>query len=428
MGRKWSVYGPSKHGRKWRIRIRSPQGDLECLAFATKDEALEAKEAALREIDGEDAQERAADHFARGEAALLEAELTGQGRRTVSDALAAYEVERREMGRVKEVTIVTERHRLNALLGPIGSRAVVAVGERLASARYQERAREADSAATHRGQLAAARQFWKWLVKKRWAQVNPWMNVEPIGQVARGKEQLRSMELERLRDQLLEVARAPGDWNSPRSRRLGALAVLVALYEGLRTSEVVGLEKRDLGRRKLTYRKAKRRKGQIVLATVKVPAELDGLLHERAATLPSLDSRLFPREAPWVRRRTQAFCESAGVTVVCAQGLRGSHASTAVEAGATADDVARQLGHNHTAVTERHYIREDVACDASAERVAAELALEADSSSGGTGDILVIAREIARLQLRLERAIQRQEAGQEMAENLDQNPDRKSPG
>ena len=42
--------------------------------------------------------------------------------------------------------------------------------------------------------------------------------------------------------------------------------------------------------------------------------------------------------------------------VVCAQSLRGRHASVATEAGATSHVVASALGHNSPAVTHAHYI------------------------------------------------------------------------
>jgi site-specific recombinase XerD len=50
------------------------------------------------------------------------------------------------------------------------------------------------SAATHRGELRAARTLWRWLIKRGWAAVNPWAEIEPVGHVKRGKDQLRAHE------------------------------------------------------------------------------------------------------------------------------------------------------------------------------------------------------------------------------------------
>ena len=49
-------------------------------------------------------------------------------------------------------------------------------------------------------------------------------------------------------------------------------------------------------------------------------------------------------------------CGAAGVTVIGPQGLRGSHARLAREAGVTAHVIATQLGHGSTAVTIGSYV------------------------------------------------------------------------
>jgi integrase len=65
-----------------------------------------------------------------------------------------------------------------------------------------------------------------------------------------------------------------------------------------------------------------------------------------------------------VLRHVRRICEAAGVPTVSPHGLRGTHASLAMTAGATGDLVASALGHESFTTTERHYARpEAVAAD-----------------------------------------------------------------
>ena len=173
---------------------------------------------------------------------------------------------------------------------------------------------------------------------------------------------------------------------------------MTVLYLALRESEVVQLQARDVAPRRLTYCPLKQRNGERRLATVKVPEALSELLEARAKEC-SREGRLFPHNRKWVYDHVRRLCREADVPVICAHGLRGSHATAAKESGETAEAIARQLSHSSTGITRRHYISSN-ALDDRAERL--EASLEAE-------DPEAIARHIARLQLKLERALRSQE-------------------
>lgn len=206
---------------------------------------------------------------------------------------------------------------------------------------------------THRNTLGQARTFAKWCVEQRYLTRNPLAEVKGVGRKNRRKGQLRKSEAERFVETAL--GRAGDD---------RAAAALVALLMGLRSSEVAGLEARDLdeGGRLLWIDRAKTAAGERKL---RVPDVLRPLLTERAMRR----GRLFPGlNRDKLLRATKALCKAAGVTAVTTHGLRGTHATLATEAGLSADFVAKALGHASTTVTESHYVTEEAAAAARQER------------------------------------------------------------
>jgi integrase len=65
----------------------------------------------------------------------------------------------------------------------------------------------------------------------------------------------------------------------------------------------------------------------------------------------------------------QRICKAAGVPTVPAHGLRGTHATLAVCAGATSHLVAAALGHESFTATARHYAKTEAIEGALQERV-----------------------------------------------------------
>ncbi len=71
----------------------------------------------------------------------------------------------------------------------------------------------------------------------------------------------------------------------------------------------------------------------------------------------------------WVLRSVQRICRAAGVPTVPAHGLRGTHATLAVSAGATSHVAAAALGHESFSTTARHYAKAEAIDGALQDRV-----------------------------------------------------------
>ena len=360
MPNKWGIYGPEKHRRKWRVRVCPPDGPGRSRGFDTREAAQAYREQVETELSNRDAQHRAACLFAEAEAALTEARAVEGKQKTVSEAIEHYELYLRDTRGLRAASVITAIYRVRGLLRPLVSVNVARVTSTAAAEAYKERADAGVSPATHRGELKEVRRLWRWLVTKRWVVANPWSAVEPKGKVPKGKAQLRDHEVERVERLALDMARGKGvgtdHWVE--NRRTGPLAVLVALYLGPRPLEVVNLTVRDVGN--VLYvdgtktSNAKRR--------VRMPPVLATLLHQHAAACQERgQERLFPHSRDWLRGWVKRLCRLAGVPEVCAQSLRGLHATLATEAGETGLAVARQLGHGSPTVTYDHYITHEAA-------------------------------------------------------------------
>ena len=361
MPRKWKIYGPEPHRRKWRVRVYPPDGPGRSRGFDTKEKAQAYREEVEAELTRTDAQYRAAQLFAEAEAALTEARACGDTKKAVSDAIVGYELYMREHRGSAPNTIETAIYRLKGLLQPVMSTNVARVTKNMAREAYRARVASGKSAATHRNELKETRRLWRWLLEEGWVVNNPWMKVEPVGKVAKGKEQLRDHEASVLERLALERARGIGIGSDhwAENRRVGALAVLVALYLGQRPKEVVHLTVRDVGPSVLYVDGTKNGNAK---RRVRIPEVLSDLLQERAAECRELgQTLLFPFERDWVRAWAGRLCKAAGLPRVCAQALRGMHATLATEAGMTGEAVARQLGHGSTGVTYDHYIDPEAA-------------------------------------------------------------------
>jgi integrase len=67
------------------------------------------------------------------------------------------------------------------------------------------------------------------------------------------------------------------------------------------------------------------------------------------------------------------ICCAAKTPIVGPHGLRGTHATLAVQAGVTGDAVARALGHESFAVTAGHYAKPEAVIDARTDLVMTSL-------------------------------------------------------
>lgn len=204
---------------------------------------------------------------------------------------------------------------------------------------------------TQANTLQQARTFIRWIIERGWTKVaDPMAGVKAIGKRSKGKRQLVGVDESR---RFLATALKLGQGGDE-----GAVASAMALLMGMRASEIVDRTVRELddGGRILLITHAKTRAG---VRRLMVPEVLKPLLLKIAEGKAS-DARLFPYTRHWLLRSVGRVCRLAGVPVVPAHGLRGTHATLAVEAGLTGPTVAAALGHtSFEGVTAKHYATTD---------------------------------------------------------------------
>lgn len=221
--------------------------------------------------------------------------------------------------------------------------------------RYYEKLAETMAVDSHRNYLAEARSFLKWIVQRGWLPRNPLDGVEGKGKRRHGKAQLRLDEARRW------LARA----EAMAAENTGPVAAMMTLLLGLRASEVVNRQVRDVDDdcRLLWIPDTKTEAGR---RTLEIPDQLRAHLHELIKGRHG-DAYLFPsrqrgkhRDRKWPATWVKAICQASGVPLVTAHGMRGLHGTLAVAAGATSHLVAQSLGHESFATTARSYARPEV--------------------------------------------------------------------
>jgi integrase len=104
-----------------------------------------------------------------------------------------------------------------------------------------------------------------------------------------------------------------------------------------------------------------------------IPGALQPLLAKLAHDKKSDDLLFGGQTRYWVLRAVKRCCEAAGVKVVTAHGLRGTHAMIAREVGVSGVLLAKALGHESESTTTRHYAGAGAVENASINRVVAAL-------------------------------------------------------
>jgi integrase len=191
-------------------------------------------------------------------------------------------------------------------------------------------------------------------VTKRWARANALAEVKGVGKRRRGKPQLTVDEARRWLAVGMEMA----------AKEDGVVAALMALLMGMRASEIADRIVRNLDDdgRLLWITDAKTQAG---IRRLQVPLQLQPLLKRVAANKQPGDRLFGPKASRYtVLRYVHRICKTAGVPIVPPHGLRGTHASLAMTAGATGDLVAAALGHESFTTTARHYARPEAISDA----------------------------------------------------------------
>jgi integrase len=308
-----SLCGPYRHRAKWRVLRRAPGEADQWVSY--------------------DSEEEARADIARARRAL---EAT-----RVSQAIDAYVASMKARGCAEE-SLTFARNRLRALATD-ADEAVDAIRPARARAMLDQ---VAGSVATRRETLKLARRWWRWLVEQGWARGMPFDGLRVEGVRNRGKAQLTGQEAARLTEYCLEVGGR------------GPIAVLVALAMGMRRNEVTGIVGRDVdvGGTILWVRGTKTANAR---RRLEVPSFLAPILVELAKQAGPLGPIFGVTHRDWLRKQVLQACAAAGVPAVCPHGLRGTFATLATSAGAAAHLVAQALGQGGTAVTERHYIRQE---------------------------------------------------------------------
>jgi len=318
------TYGPYPHGDRWRVITRQGRKQ-QVLSFPTQREA-------------------------QTELTRLRKQAARQAGIPTEKAIEAYADQLRRDG-LRESSIVTAGFRLKGLLRPVLTEPLATITPLRAKELYQALLGAVD---TRLNVLALAKKFGRVALENGWTDVTLWADIKPQGRRRCGKAKLGLDESRKyLSACLLRAASAD------RQVRRAAIASVMPLVFGLRSSEVLGLAARDLdnGGRLLRITAAKTRAG---IRTLAVPEWFRPLLLSLVEGL-SPEARIFPHEKTWLHHHVVAVCKEAGVTRVVPHGLRGTHADLSLVAAATPLQVSQALGHTNTGVTFRHYADKNLA-------------------------------------------------------------------
>jgi len=336
--RRVRIYGPYEHGDTWRVHFVTGSGRR---GRKTTYETFATRVAA--------------------EACITAARDEAQGV-TVRHAVDAFLEVKRERGR-ESTTIENYEHRLWRLLGLPGNSArpirfVAGRGEELYRASIGTAAGD-----THINGLNVGKMWGRFCVKQKWLKLDPFADVEPVGQKRKGSEK------ERLN---VNQSRKLEAYCFADLRDMNRVLTYGYMMLGKRANELVQVTAQDLDDDGwlLHIRKAKTEAGEGGIAVPEMlRAMLLGLAEGKAP-----DARLFtrldgePMSRFVARDRVRAVCKAAGVPVVSPQALRRTFTDNAGRQGIALRAIADMTGHESTAVTQRSYIAREVVDAAAVER------------------------------------------------------------
>ena len=308
------VLGPYPNGRKWRVIYVGQGGERSDRFFATRDEAQGAIKALLKRLNS---------------TAI-----------TVEEAMGQYERFLRDEKGNRPGSVEDTIYRLGVFFSdsrlPLGALTPQRGADLYQDVRTKVRkTRKPYSVDSQRNILAEAKTFLRWCCKRRWLSSNALEGIEGVGKRRHGKAQLRIDEARRW---------MAGADRLAKGGEAGAVAAMMALVMGMRASEIVSRVARDVddGGRVLWIPQSKTEAGR---RTLEVPAVLQRHLVVLAKGKRSEDRLFGVHWRDWVRKWVARICREARVPVVTAHGMRGLHATLAMEAGITGHVVAASLGH-----------------------------------------------------------------------------------
>ncbi len=314
--KEYSVRGPYKHGRKWRIEIIG-MGARKVESFTERSEAEKAKRDLEKEMPRGLTMQVAHDNYRQ---ALIE-----RG--------------------CKQSTITRTLRRLRAWHDPDELVKEMTAGK--LAARYRQRV-DKISVDGHRNELKEVKAFWRWM-RQPIAD-----KIEPVGRRKRGKPQLRRSEARKLYEVLYKRMGLDE----------GALAVMCILLLGVRSCELLARKARDIDVSDdsvlLWIDEGKTRSAS---RHIELPAPIAIMLARRVRNLQPADW-LWPgktitghRRHSWLIDACKRLCEIAEVPVITPQGLRGTWSTLTREAGTSSAVIAADMGHASDVVTKQHYIK-----------------------------------------------------------------------
>ncbi len=217
---------------------------------------------------------------------------------------------------------------------------------------------------TQANTLNQTKTFFRWCNGKNWLKGDPIDHLQVIGRRRKGKPQFVGLdESRKFLDTALELG-AKGD--------VGAVVAATLLLMGMRASEVADRLVRELddGGKIFVITSAKTEAG---VRRLRIPVVLQPLLQGLAKGKERSERLFGDIDRHWVRNAVIRVCGLAKVPVLSSHGLRGTHASLAVEAGMSGDAVASSLGHDSFQVTKDHYAKSESVSGARSDRVAEAL-------------------------------------------------------
>ncbi len=284
---------------------------------------------------------------------------------TIAGALEQYERHYLVTKGNKLNSWIETKRRILALLGE--DQELEAISPRRATELYAKYAASGLAVNSHRGALVDVKTFLGWCSIKGYCAVNPFADVKGVGKKRQGKDQLRRDEAR----EWLRVAYAMACSGDER-----ALLAMLTLLLGMRASEILQRQVRDVddAGTVLVIPSSKTAAGRRIL---QIPAPLQHLLRALVKDRKG-DELLFGQHTrQYVNTWVQKICILAGVRVVTAHGMRGLHASLAVEEGTTPHVVTRAMGHESFTVTAAHYATAQAIATAHHKRVAGTFQLPA---------------------------------------------------
>jgi len=351
---------PDREGTRFRVRIFHHDLRRQDLYFHTEKEALAAIAQAKRELQATQ-------------------------NRTLAEVMDEYFTEKERSGRSKPETCQEQHARVSVFLQRYLDTDIGQLTPPRAADLYQEAVERKNTktgkpmaAASHRFYLALVKGMFAWAVRRGYAPVNPFGDVQPVGRVEAGKPQLRIEEAKLFIDEALRRYDHKGSEL--------ALGAVVALLMGLRAGEVLKRCARDVDRggEILWIDSGKTRNARRFLDVPKVlQPRLAQMASQRAPDAPLFGfgrtGKLRHRQVFW--RAVGDICQAAGIPRVCPHSLRGLWATLGVQSGAVSHAVATSLGHGSFSMTERHYAQPEAVSGAKTARMVEMLNLGSEGAT-----------------------------------------------